>query len=52
MPITAPSYVINYNLGRDMVAEWVAREGGDSPDARWRVFGALLRSPRLPHDLQ
>ncbi|MGH7498889.1 MAG: hypothetical protein ACREL3_08565 [Gemmatimonadales bacterium] len=49
---TYRSYVINYNLGRDLVADWVSRKGGDSPDARWRVFGELLSSPRLPHDLQ
>jgi hypothetical protein len=47
---TYRSYVINYNVGRDMVAAWVAREGDDAPDARWRAFGALLSSPRLPHE--
>lgn len=49
---TYRSYVINYNLGRDMVARWVEREGGESPEARWRAFGALLASPRLPADLR
>lgn len=49
---TYRSYVINYNLGRDLVADWVSRKAGASPEARWRVFGALLSSPRLPHDLQ
>jgi hypothetical protein len=49
---TYRSYVINYNLGRDMVEAWVTRRGGESPEARWRVFGELLSSPRLPHDLQ
>jgi hypothetical protein len=49
---TYRSYVINYNLGRDMVEAWVTRGGGDSPEARWRIFGELLSSPRLPHDLQ
>ena len=48
---TYRSYVINYNLGRDLVADWVTRQG-DSEDARWRAFGELLSSPRLPHDLQ
>jgi hypothetical protein len=45
------AYVINYNLGRDLVADWVTRTGGPSEDGRWRVFGALLSSPMLPHDL-
>jgi hypothetical protein len=48
---TYRSYVINYNLGRDLVADYVERLGGDDPDARWRVFGELLASPRLPGDL-
>jgi hypothetical protein len=45
------SYVINYNLGRDLVAAYVEREGGADPAGRWRVFGELLASPRLPGDL-
>lgn len=46
------SYVINYNLGRDLVAAWVARQGGSDRVARWRAFTALLSSPMLPADLQ
>jgi hypothetical protein len=45
------AYVINYNLGRDLVADWVTRTGGTAEQGRWRVFGALLSSPMLPHDL-
>lgn len=45
------SYVINYNLGKDLVRAWVEREAGDDPAARWKVFGQLLSSPRLPSDL-
>lgn len=45
------SYVINYNLGQDLVAAWVAREGATDPDSRWRAFASLLASPRLPSDL-
>jgi hypothetical protein len=50
--VTYRSYVINYNLGKDMVAAWVGHEGDNSPETRWRVFNALLTSPRLPHNLQ
>jgi hypothetical protein len=38
------SYVINYNLGKDLVAQWV--RGG------WDRFKQLLSSPRLPSSLR
>jgi len=47
------SYVINYNLGKDLVAIFVERRGGKtSPSKRWREFAALLSSPRLPSGLK
>ncbi len=48
------SYVINYNYGKDLVRAWVERNGGteDKPEERWRVFGQLLSSPRLPSGLR
>jgi hypothetical protein len=46
------SYVINYNLGEDLVKAYVERQAGDDPAARWRVFAALLSSPRLPSGLK
>jgi hypothetical protein len=49
---TYRSYVINYNLGRDLVADWVARTGGESESGRWRAFQALLSAPHLPRDLR
>jgi hypothetical protein len=51
---TYRSYVINYNLGQDLVQAYVERAAGPnaSADARWTVFGALLSSPRLPSALQ
>jgi hypothetical protein len=45
------SYVINYNLGRDLAEQWVVREGGDSEEGRWAAFRQLLSTPRLPGDL-
>jgi len=47
------SYVINYNLGRDMVRDFVEAGGGttDHPERRWEVFKQLLSSPRLPSGL-
>jgi hypothetical protein len=47
------SYVINYNLGKDLVASFVERRaGGSNTRARWREFTALLSSPRLPSGLK
>lgn len=41
------AYVINYNLGQDLVSQWVQAEGGseDQPSKRWEVFGRLLSNP-------
>ncbi|HEY6362729.1 MAG TPA: hypothetical protein VIX63_16590 [Vicinamibacterales bacterium] len=47
------SYVINYNLGKDMVARHIESRGGTAadPQRRWVEFERLLSSPRLPSDL-
>ncbi len=46
------SYVINYNLGRDIVGAYVERAAGNDPARRWEVFLDLLASPRLPSALR
>ena len=48
------SYVTNYNLGRDIVAEYIASKGGttEHADRRWNEFARLLSSPRLPSGLR
>ena len=48
------SYVINYNLGKDLVRAYVERQMGRdrTPQRRWQVFTALLSSPRLPSGLK
>ncbi len=49
---TYRSYVINYNLGKDMVRAYVEGRGGaEDPERRWAVFTELLSSPRLPSGL-
>jgi hypothetical protein len=45
------SYVINYNLGKDLVKRFIESRGGDDSDKRWQEFGKLLGSPRLPSGL-
>jgi len=48
------SYVINYNLGQDLVKAYIEARGGtaDAPDRRWKEFAALLSSPRLPSGIR
>jgi hypothetical protein len=48
------SYVINYNLGKDMVRRYIDSRGGsaDNPAKRWEEFERLLASPRLPSGLE
>ena len=46
------SYVINYNLGEDMVRRYIEKRSGTDPEKRWSEFGKLLASPRLPSGLR
>jgi len=48
------SYVINYNLGEEMVRDYIEKQGGteQQPEKRWREFEQLLASPRLPGDIR
>lgn len=48
------SYVINYNLGKDLIRAYVTRRAGRQASAsrQWAEFTALLSSPRLPSGLK
>lgn len=46
------SYVINYNLGKDLVADYVERQSAGTPGGHWETFAELLASPRLPSGLR
>ena len=46
------SYVINYNLGKDLVKDYIETRAGGAADRRWSEFVRLLASPRLPSGLQ
>lgn len=48
------SYVINYNLGQELVRKYVEAHGGtgDNPEKRWEVFQELLSSPNTASMLQ
>jgi hypothetical protein len=47
------SYVINYNLGEDLVRRFIESRGGtpENPLKRWVEFKDLLSSPRVPSAL-
>ncbi len=47
---TYRSYVINYNLGQDLVRQYVER-GADSEEERWERFERLLSTAVQPSDL-
>ncbi|HOY76302.1 MAG TPA: hypothetical protein PLN33_00765 [Hyphomonadaceae bacterium] len=45
------SYVMNYSVGRDLVAAYVDRHGGQDANARWAAYEHILSTPVLPADL-
>ncbi len=47
------SYVINYNLGQEMVRSFIEKRGGraDNAELRWKIFEELLSEPHTPSDL-
>jgi len=49
---TYRSYVINYNLGEDLVKHYVETRAGGDAQRRWEVFTQLISSPRLPSAIQ
>jgi hypothetical protein len=47
------SYVINYNLGMDIVKDYIERNGGTENNSakRWELFEHLLSTPQTPGGL-
>ena len=52
------SYVINYNVGKDLVRNYVehhsriAETEPEKLELRWQIFQQLLSTPMLPGDLK
>jgi hypothetical protein len=46
------SYVINYNYGQQLVADFVEAAARGDPAKRWAVFTDLISTPRLPSGLR
>ena len=51
---TYRSYVINYNVGQDLVKDYVHKNGGteNNPELRWRIIERLLSTPQVPSNLK
>jgi hypothetical protein len=51
---TYRSYVINYNVGQDLIKYYVNRNGGtdNNPDLRWKIIERLLSTPQVPSNLK
>lgn len=45
---TYRSYVINYNLGRDLVEDFITQRAGDDRNQQWQEFERLLSLPVTP----
>jgi hypothetical protein len=48
------SYIINYNLGQDIVQAYIEKTAGRgaSLERKWQVFYEILSTPRTPSGLQ
>lgn len=44
------SYIITYYIGKDMISDYIERNGGtlDNPNKRWELFVELLSTPQTP----
>lgn len=47
------SYVINYNLGEEIIKNYIDKNGGteNHPEKRWELFKFLLTTPQTPSGL-
>jgi hypothetical protein len=48
---TYRSYVINYNLGEDLVAAYISERAGNDTERRWAELERLLAEPFSPADI-
>ena len=47
------TYVINYNLGQDIIKNYIISHGGidDNPQLRWGLFTKIISTPQTPSGL-
>jgi len=48
------SYIINYNLGKDIVKNYIETNGGtsDNEKMRWALFEKIISTPQTPSGLK
>ena len=45
------SYIINYNVGLDMVKSYMEKHAGDLKEDKWELFEYLISTPQVPSNL-
>lgn len=45
------SYIINYNVGLDMVKSYMEKHAGDLKEDKWKLFEYLISTPQVPSNL-
>lgn len=45
------SYIINYHIGKQIIAKYLEQKAGDDNNKQWEVYKNILESPYLPNDL-
>ena len=45
------SYIINYNIGEDMVREYMGKNTSGSQKEKWELFEYLISTPQVPSNL-
>lgn len=45
------SYIINYNVGEDMVRNYIESDAGESNNKKWELFTYLISTPQVPSNL-
>lgn len=46
------SYIINYNVGLDIVRKYMENNAGGSVDEKWALFEYLISTPQVPSNLK
>jgi hypothetical protein len=45
------SYIINYNVGLDIIRKYMENNSGESADEKWLLFEHIISTPQVPSNL-